>query len=188
MESQIEELKILQTILLLVTSMNIVRGRSLSKVSWLSCENRRPHPPKSLILFLIKVGVVLGGDERERERWERIKFPCSGSGAVFQALLVTRLECPQHGGRGHPTDCHRPVWESVGCLRPEWPRQRGGGGGWGTWERLVQRGWRCLPSLPGVSVCVTSYYIIRITSWNYDIITTPLHRTYNKLKIMTSLV
>ena len=32
MESQIEELKILQTILLLVTSMNIVRGRSLSKV------------------------------------------------------------------------------------------------------------------------------------------------------------
>ena len=33
MESQSEELKILQTILLLVTSMNIVRGRSLSKVS-----------------------------------------------------------------------------------------------------------------------------------------------------------
>ena len=32
MESQVEELKILQTVLLIVTSMNIVRGRSLSKV------------------------------------------------------------------------------------------------------------------------------------------------------------
>ena len=33
MEAQVEELKVLQTILLLVTSMSIVRGRSLSKVS-----------------------------------------------------------------------------------------------------------------------------------------------------------
>ena len=70
-----------------------------------------------------------------------------GAGAVFPAVQLQGVQCPQHCWCGHSSDCLLPVWP---CGLP------GGGGGseWGYGlhrDTAANSGQRCLPPVPGMA-------------------------------------